>query len=147
MPPPLPFFKVNICPFLLNSPLRLNIFRLFVFLSLTQLYRYTPEIFLFWNATFRNPCVIASIAKCELNSNICVRRWINTFCTYDQYQLEMDSKFQHRMDNRSEAYCAPFPLLRWEYLYAMAAAIKNMDSAVTWPRYQTKKSEGSRVSD
>ena len=28
-------------------------------------------------------------------------------------------------------YCAPFPLLRWEYLYAMAAAIKNMDSAVT----------------
>jgi hypothetical protein len=30
-------------------------------------------------------------------------------------------------------YCAPFPLLRWEYLYAMAAAIKNMDSAVTWP--------------
>ena len=42
MPPPLPFFKVNICPFLLNSPLRLNIFRLFVFLSLTQLYRYTP---------------------------------------------------------------------------------------------------------
>jgi hypothetical protein len=44
-------------------------------------------------------------------------------------------------------YCAPFPLLRWEYLYAMAAAIKNMDSAVTWPRYQTKKSEGSRVPD
>jgi hypothetical protein len=29
------------------SPLRLNIFRLFVILSLTQLYRYTPEIFLF----------------------------------------------------------------------------------------------------
>jgi hypothetical protein len=27
--------------------------------------------------------------------------------------------------------CASFPLLRWEYLYAMAAAIKNMDSAVT----------------
>ena len=43
--------------------------------------------------------------------------------------------------------CASFPLLRWEYLYAMAAAIKNMDSAVTWPRYQTKKSEGSRVPD
>jgi hypothetical protein len=35
----------------------------------------------------------------------------------------------------------------WEYLYAMVAAIKNMDSAVTWPRYQTKKSEGSRVPD
>jgi hypothetical protein len=29
------------------SPLRLNMFRLFVILSLTQLYRYTPEIFPF----------------------------------------------------------------------------------------------------
>jgi hypothetical protein len=29
------------------SPLRLNMFRLFVILSLTKLYRYTPEIFLF----------------------------------------------------------------------------------------------------
>jgi hypothetical protein len=47
---PLPYFKVNICPFS-PSPLRLNIFRLFVILSLTQLYRYTPELFLFstWN--------------------------------------------------------------------------------------------------
>ena len=35
------------------SPLRLNIFRLFVLLSLTQLYRYTPEIFLFSTATFK----------------------------------------------------------------------------------------------
>jgi hypothetical protein len=35
------------------SPLRLNIFRLFVTLSLTQLYRYTPEIFLFTTATFK----------------------------------------------------------------------------------------------
>ena len=35
--------------------------------------------------------------------------------------------------------CASFPLLRWEYLYAMAAAIKNMDLAVTWPREQKKK--------
>ena len=35
------------------SPLRLNIFRLFVILSLTQLYRYTPEIFLFPTATFK----------------------------------------------------------------------------------------------
>jgi len=42
-PPPLPYFKVNI------YPLRLNIFRLFVILSLTQLYRYTPEIFLFFD--------------------------------------------------------------------------------------------------
>ena len=30
-----------------------NMFRLFVILSLTQLYRYTPEIFLFSTATFR----------------------------------------------------------------------------------------------
>ena len=41
------------------SPLRFNIFRLFVILSLTQLYRYTPEIFLFTTTTFkytyRNP--------------------------------------------------------------------------------------------
>jgi hypothetical protein len=36
-----------------SSPLRLNIFRLFVILSRTQLYRYTPEIFLFSTATFK----------------------------------------------------------------------------------------------
>jgi hypothetical protein len=35
------------------SPLRLNMFRLFVILLLTQLYRYTPEIFLFPTATFK----------------------------------------------------------------------------------------------
>ena len=35
------------------SPLRPNIFRLFVFLSLTQLYRYTPEIYLFSTAIFK----------------------------------------------------------------------------------------------
>jgi hypothetical protein len=35
------------------SPLRLNIFRLFVIFSLTQLYHYTPEIFLFSTATFK----------------------------------------------------------------------------------------------
>ena len=55
------FRSKNICPLpsLLQgkylpfspSPLRLNIFRLFVILSLTQLYRYTPEIFLFSTAT------------------------------------------------------------------------------------------------
>ena len=49
MPPPLPYFKFNIYPF----PLPLNIFPLFVILSLTQLYRYTPEIFLFSTATFK----------------------------------------------------------------------------------------------
>ena len=35
------------------SPLRLNIFLLFVILSLTQLYRYTPELFLFSTAIFK----------------------------------------------------------------------------------------------
>jgi hypothetical protein len=35
------------------SPLRLDIFRLFVILSLNQLYRSTPEIFLFSTATFK----------------------------------------------------------------------------------------------
>ena len=35
------------------SPLHLNIFRLFVILSLTQLYCYTLEIFLFMTATFK----------------------------------------------------------------------------------------------
>jgi hypothetical protein len=35
------------------SPLRLNMFRLFVILSLTQLHRYTPEIFLFSTVTFK----------------------------------------------------------------------------------------------
>jgi hypothetical protein len=35
--------------------LRLNIFRLFVILSLTQLYRYIPEIFLFSTATYLPP--------------------------------------------------------------------------------------------
>jgi hypothetical protein len=34
------------------------------------------------------------------NSNMCVRRWINI---YDQYQPEVDSKFQHRMNNRRES--------------------------------------------
>ena len=36
-----------------SSPLWLNMFRLFVIFSLTQLYRYTPEIFLFSTATFK----------------------------------------------------------------------------------------------
>ena len=57
------FLPKNICPSssLLQGkylpfspfPLRLNIFRIFVILSLTQLYRYTPEIFLFSTATFK----------------------------------------------------------------------------------------------
>jgi hypothetical protein len=79
MPPPLPYFKVNVCP--LPLPHFASIFfaylwsfrwpnyivtlpRYFSFrlphlniptgiLSLTQLYRYTPEIFLFSTATFK----------------------------------------------------------------------------------------------
>jgi hypothetical protein len=51
MPPPLPYQGKHL-PFT-PSPLRLNIFRLFVVPSLTQLYRYTPEIFLFSTATFK----------------------------------------------------------------------------------------------
>ena len=35
------------------SPIRLNMFRLFVIDSLTQLYRYSPEIFLFSTVTFK----------------------------------------------------------------------------------------------
>jgi hypothetical protein len=53
------------------SPLRLNIFRLFVILSLTQLYRYTPEIFLFSTAmlkyTYRAP--LRRIGK-EYSANV-----------------------------------------------------------------------------
>jgi hypothetical protein len=52
MPPPLLYFKVNICPFLLPHFASI-FFRLFMILSLTQLYRYTPEIFLFSTATFK----------------------------------------------------------------------------------------------
>jgi hypothetical protein len=52
MPPPLPYFKVNIFP--LPIPHFASIFfAVFVILSLTQLYRYTPEIFLFSTATFK----------------------------------------------------------------------------------------------
>ena len=56
MPPPLPYFKVNICPFPLPhfaSIFSPYLWPLFVILSLTQLYRYTPEIFLFPTATFK----------------------------------------------------------------------------------------------
>ena len=52
MPPSSSLLQGNNLPFS-PSPLRLNIFRLFVILSLTQLYRYTPEIFLFTTATFK----------------------------------------------------------------------------------------------
>ena len=49
------------------SPLRLNIFRLFVILSLTQLYRYTPELFLFSTAIFKYTYQTPSA---ELDKNI-----------------------------------------------------------------------------
>ena len=49
------------------SPLRLNIFRLFVILSLTQLYHYTPKIFLFSPTTFKYTYRVPSD---ELDKNI-----------------------------------------------------------------------------
>jgi hypothetical protein len=52
MPPSSSLLQGKHLPFT-PFPLRLNIFRLFVILSLTQLYRYTPEIFLFSTATFK----------------------------------------------------------------------------------------------
>ena len=51
MPPSSSLLQGKRLPFTPSS-LRLNIFRLFVILSLTQLYRYTPEIFLFSTTTF-----------------------------------------------------------------------------------------------
>jgi hypothetical protein len=52
MPPSSSLLQGKYLPFS-PSPLLLNIFRLFVILSLTQLYRYTPKIFLFSTATFK----------------------------------------------------------------------------------------------
>ena len=52
MPPSSSLLQGKHLPFT-PSPLRLNSFRLFVILSLTQLYLYTPEIFLFSTATFK----------------------------------------------------------------------------------------------
>ena len=52
MPPSSSLLQGKHLPFS-PSPLDLNIFRLFVILSLTQLYCYTPEIFLFSTATFK----------------------------------------------------------------------------------------------
>jgi hypothetical protein len=69
MVPPLPYFKVNIYP----SPLHLNIFRLFVILLLTQLYRYTPEIFLFSTAAFEYNYRVPS-DKFDKNSQ---RTWLS----------------------------------------------------------------------
>jgi hypothetical protein len=72
----------------------------------------TPHVFpqrssgwcVLYTRKWRHPCtlilILVSIARCELNSNMCVRRWINI---YGQYQPEVDSKFQHRMNNRSES--------------------------------------------
>ena len=59
------------------SPLRLNILRLFVILSLTQLYRYTPEIFLFTTATFKYTYRAPSD---ELDKNISERSLLYIQC-------------------------------------------------------------------
>jgi hypothetical protein len=64
------------------SPLHLNIFRLFVILSLTQLYRYTPEIFLFSTATFKYNYRVPS-DKLDKNSQ---RTWlIKNFSQWNGY--------------------------------------------------------------
>jgi hypothetical protein len=55
------------------SPLRLNIFRLFLTLSLTQLYRYTPEIFLF--STLKFGCYVEQ-PKFNVVSTLQFLRWI-----------------------------------------------------------------------
>ena len=77
MPPSSSLLQSKHLPFS-PSPLRLNNFRLFVILSLTQLYRYTPEIFLFSTATFkyiyRSP--LRRIASDELDKDS-QRAWLS----------------------------------------------------------------------
>ena len=68
------------------SPLRLNMFRLFVILSLTQLYRYTPEIFLFSTATFKYTYRAPSD---ELDKNIqrkSLRLFVNHWNGYSHFR-------------------------------------------------------------
>jgi hypothetical protein len=73
------------------SPLRFNIFRLFVILSLTQLYRYTPKKFLFSTATikytYRAPLrrigqeYSANVSWSTFQSSVRVRRpYLINFC-------------------------------------------------------------------
>ena len=73
MPPSFSLLQGKHLPFT-PSPLRLNIFRLFVILSLTQLYRYTPEIFLFSTAIFkykyRAPWVMARYLSSYLEQEL-----------------------------------------------------------------------------
>ena len=73
MPPPLPYQGKHL-PFT-PSPLHLNIFRLFVVPSLTQLYRYTPEIFLFSTATFKYTYRAPPPPSDELDKTI-QRKWL-----------------------------------------------------------------------
>ena len=51
------------------SPLRFNIFRLFVILSLAQLYRYSPEIFFFSTAIFKKYTYLDSPPLHSLNEH------------------------------------------------------------------------------
>ena len=69
MLPPLPLLQGKHLPFT-PSPHRINIFRLFVILSLTQLYRYTTEIFLFSTPTFKY-----TYPSDELDKNI-QQKWL-----------------------------------------------------------------------
>jgi hypothetical protein len=78
----------DICPFPLPhfASIFFNIFCLFVILSLTQLYRYTPEIFLFSTATFKYTYRAPSDV---LDKNI--QRWY-LLCSLDGKQ-DMDHSF------------------------------------------------------
>ena len=52
------------------SLLRLNIFRIFVILSLTQLYRYTPKIFLLTTTTFKYTYWAPQTNRTRISANI-----------------------------------------------------------------------------
>ena len=87
MPPSSSLLQGKHLPFS-PSPLRLNIFHLFVILSLTQLYRYTPEIFLFSTVTFKyiypqtnwtrivSECGLSKISVNETDTATSGLRWI-----------------------------------------------------------------------
>ena len=56
----------------------------------------------FLHVSVYNKCNISEHRKMRAKQQHVCKEMNHTFCIYDQYQPEMDSKFQHRMDNRSE---------------------------------------------
>jgi hypothetical protein len=82
------------------SPLRLNIFRLFVILSLTQLYRYTPEIFLFSTATFKYTYRLPPPPSDELDKNIqrtSLRLLFSHWNGYSHFRFALDISYAFRI--------------------------------------------------